>query len=153
PFYYSGKEDERRDFNLPAPEPPKPLRGRLSLAAKDWGVVLELPGFAVRSVDTRPDGTRYLIAENESTSVVVSLTLKVIMSGDHVSSCRELLEEKTKIKQVKIRDVRFSRSGDFDILRYAVPEFRGQPLNQESLYACQAYDNTLIDLHISKSNY
>jgi Tetratricopeptide repeat len=141
------------DFFTTLAQQPKPLRGRLSLAARDWGVVLELPGFAVKTVETKPDGRRYMVAENETTNVVVSLTLEGIKSGMHASSCRESLEEKTKNKELKIRDIRFSRSGDFDILRYAVPEFRGQPLNQESWFACQSYDNTFIDLHVSKVNY
>lgn len=132
---------------------PKPLRGRLSLPSRDWGIVLELPGFTVKNVETKFDGRRYMVAENEITHVVVSLTLEDVKSGAQASSCRQSLDEKTKIKAVKIKDVRFSRSGDFDVMRYTVPDFRGQPLNQESLFACQSYDKTFIDLHISKSNY
>jgi Tetratricopeptide repeat len=153
PFYFSAKEDVTRDFDMPVAQQPKPLRGRLSLAAKDWGVVLDLPGFAVRTVETKPDGRRYMVAENEATKVVVSLTVEDIKSGAHGSSCRESLEKKTKNTELKILDVRFSRSGDVDVLRYMVPEFRGQPVKQESLFACQSYDNTYIDLQVSKSNY
>lgn len=153
PFYFSAKEDVTEDFDAPASQQPKPLRGRLSLAAKDWGVLLDLPGFAVKSVETKPDGRRYMAAENDATNVVVSLTLEAVKSGAHASSCRESLKEKTKITEVKIRQVRFSRTGDFDVLRYEVPEFRGQPIKQESLFACQFYDNTYIDLHLSKVNY
>lgn len=153
PFYFSAKEDVTRNFEIPVTQQPKPLRGRLSLPSKDWGVALELPGFTVKSVETKPDGRRYMIAENETTSVVVSIALEDMKSGARVSSCRQSLDEKTKIKAVKIKNVRFSRSGDFDVLRYTVPDFRGQSLNQESLFACQFYDNAFIDLHISKPSY
>lgn len=153
PFYFSAKENVTRDFVMPVAQQPKPLQGRLSLAAKNWGVVLDLPGFAVRTVETKPDGRRYMVAENETTNVVVSLTLEAVKPGAHASSCRESLEEKTKNKEVKIRDVRFSREGDLDIMRYRVPEFRGQPIKQESLFTCQFYDNAYIDLHASKVNY
>jgi len=132
---------------------PKPLRGRLSLAAKDWGVLLDLPGFTLRIVETKPDGRRYMVAEDEKTNVVVSLTLEAVKSEAHASSCRESLEEKAKNTKVKTRDVRFSRAGEFDVMRYLVPEFRGQPVKQESLFACQFYDNAYIDLHVSKVNY
>src|SRR5262249_35330689 len=81
---------------------PKPLRGRLSLPTKDWGVVLDLPGFAVKSVETMPDGRRYMVAENATTNVVVSLTLEDIRPGAHPRSCRQSLEEKAKNKEVKI---------------------------------------------------
>jgi hypothetical protein len=153
PFYFSANEDVTRDFDVPVAQQPKPFRGRLSLAAKDWGVVLDLPGFVVKTVETKPDGTRYMVAENETTNVVVSLTLEDIKPGARAGSCRESLEAKTKNTELKIRDVRFSRSVDVDVLRYMVPEFRGQPIKQESLFACQPYDNTFIDLHVSKVNY
>jgi hypothetical protein len=132
---------------------PKPMSGRLSLPAKDWGVVLNLPGFVVRAVETKPEGRRYMVAENETTNVVVSLTLEQIKPGTPASSCRESLEKKTKNTPLKIQDVRFSRSGDVDVMQYVVPEFRGQRVNQESMFACQIYDNTYIDLHVSKVNY
>lgn len=137
----------------PVTQEPKPLRGRLSLPSKDWGVVMDLPGFAVKTVETKPDGRRYMVAENETTHVVVSLTLETTRSGAHVSSCRESLEGKTKNTEVQIRDARFSRLGEVDVLWYMVPEFRGQPIKQESLFACQFYDNTYIDLHLSKVNF
>jgi tetratricopeptide (TPR) repeat protein len=129
------------------------MSGRLSLPAKDWGVVLKLPRFAVRAVETKPDGRRYMVAENETTNVVVSLTLEQVKPGAPASSCRESLEKKTKNAPLKIQDVRFSRLGDVDVMQYVVPEFRGQRVNQESMFACQIYDNTYIDLHVSKVNY
>lgn len=132
---------------------PKPVRGRLSLPTKNWGVVLDLPGFTVKNVETKPDGRRYLIAENETTNVVVSLTLEQIKPGRPASSCRESLEKKSKNPPFKTQDVRFSRSGDADVMQYMVPDFRGQRVNQKGIFACQFYDNTYIDLHVSKINY
>jgi len=134
-------------------EEPKPMSGRLSLPAKDWGVVLNLPGFAVKSVETKPDGRRYMVAENETTNVVVSLTLEEVKSGGPASSCRDSLKNRTKNVPLKIKDVRFSRSCDVDVMHYRVPELRGQSINQESMFACQFYDNSFIDLHVSKVNY
>jgi hypothetical protein len=153
PFYFSATEDAIRNFDMPAAQEPEPLRGRLSLASKDWGAVLDLPGFTVRVVETKPDGRRYMAAENKTTQVVVSLILEEAKSGVHVRSCRQALEEKTKNTKLKIRDVRFLRSGDVDFMRYMVPEFNGQPINQESLFACEFYDDTYIHLHMSKVNY
>ena len=132
---------------------PKPLRGRLSLPTKNWSVALDLSGFTVKTVETKPDGRRYMIAQNETTNVVVSLTLEQVKPGPSASSCRESLEKKTTDPSLKIQDARFSRSGDVDIMQYMVPEFRGQQVNQKSIFACQFYDNTYIDLHVSKVNY
>jgi tetratricopeptide repeat protein len=141
-------------FALPSlAQEPKPLRGRLSLPAKSWGVVLDLPGYTVKSVETKPDGRRYMVAENESTNVTVSLTLEAVNPAQPSGSCRKTLEGKAKHPPFKVQDVRYSQSGDLEIMRYMVPEFSGQRFNQESLFACQFYDAAYIDLHISKPNY
>lgn len=94
-----------------------------------------------------------MVAENETTNVVVSLTLEEVKSGGPASSCRDSLKNRTKNVPLKIKDVRFSRSGDVDVMHYRVPELRGQSINQESMFACQFYDNSFIDLHVSKVNY
>ena len=114
---------------------------------------MDLPGFTVKTVETKPDGRRYMVAQNETTNVVVSLTLEQIKPGPSASSCRESLEKRTTDRSLKIQDARFSRSGDVDVLQYMVPEFRGQRINQKSIFACQFYDATYIDLHVSKVNY
>jgi Tetratricopeptide repeat len=129
------------------------LRGHLSLPSKDWDVALDLPGFTVKTIETKPDGRRYMLAENDSTEVVVSLMLEQSKPGTPGSSCRESLEAKTKSSPFKVQDVEFSHSGEFDLMQYVVPEFRGQRVNQKSIFACQFLDDTYIDLHVSKVNY
>lgn len=131
----------------------QPLRGRLSFPGKSWGVALELPGFTARDVETKPDGRRYMFAKNDSTGMVASLTLEQIKPGTHATACRESLQQKTKSSPAKVTDVHFSRSGDFDVMEYTVPEFAGQRIEQKNLFACELYDNTYIDLHVSKVKY
>lgn len=132
---------------------PQALRASVSLPTKDWGVSLELPGYRLKTMETKRDGRRYMVTENQKTNVVVSITLEQTREGKAASSCRESLEQKTTHTPVKIQDVRFSRSGDLEVMRYMVPEFQGQRVNQESLFGCQFYDGTYIDLHVSKVNY
>jgi len=130
-----------------------PLRGRLSLPGKAWGVALELPGFKVTTVETKPDGRRYMLAKNETTSMTVSLTLEQIKPGAAATPCRESLQQRTKNQPVKIEGVHFSRSGDFEVMEYTVPEFAGLEIKQRNLFACELYDNAYIDLHVSKVKY
>lgn len=129
------------------------LRGRLSLPAKNWGVVLDLPGFTVKTVQTQADGRRYMAAENGTTHVVVSLTLEQVAPGAKSNSCRDALQKKSENPLGKVQDMRFSRSGDVDVLQCLVPKFNGQQVNQGNLFACQLYDDTYIDLHLSKLNF
>jgi tetratricopeptide (TPR) repeat protein len=131
----------------------QPDSPRLSLPAKDWEVVVDLAGLTVRNIETQPDGRRYLAAQNDATHVVVSLTLEQVAASHATASCRDSLEAKTKHPPIKIQDVRYSRSGEIDIMRYMVKEFRGQIVNQENVFACQFYDGAYIDLHVSKINY
>src|SRR5438552_6590426 len=130
----------------------KPLHGRLSLPAKDWGVVLDLPGFTLKNIETKPDGRRYMIAENESTHLVVSLTMEQVQGG-RSADCNDSLQKKAKHPPFKVRDDRFSRQGEFDFMEYVVPEVNGQQFNQKSIYGCEFYDNSYIDLHLSKVSY
>jgi tetratricopeptide (TPR) repeat protein len=131
-----------------------PLRGRLSLPSKHWGIVLDLPGFTLKDVETKADGRRYMAAQNDTTHVVVSLTLEAIDPKAPSGSCLDSLKEKTKHPPFKIQEVRFFRSGDADVMRYKVAEFKkGQRVNQENIFACQFHDNAYIDLHISKVDY
>lgn len=132
---------------------PNPLHGRLSLPTKEWGVVLDLAGFVLKNVETKPDGRRYMVAENPSTNVVVSLTLEQTTPGPAASSCRDSLQMKAKNPPLKVQNVRFSTSGPSEVMRYTVAEFRGQRINQESMFACQLYDGTYIDLHVSKTSF
>jgi hypothetical protein len=75
----------------------QPASTRLSLPAKDWGVALNLPGFSVKNTETKPDGRRYMIAENDATHLVVSLFLERVQSATSENSCRDSLEKKDKI--------------------------------------------------------
>lgn len=132
---------------------PKPLTGQLSLPDKDWGVGLNLPGFMVKTIETKPDGRRYMEAGNQTTFVIVSLFLERHKPGTRTRSCRESLEIKAKKSPLKVQDVRFSRSGEIDVMRYFAPKFKGRRTDDESLFACEFYDDTYIDLHVSKINY
>ena len=129
-----------------------PLRGRLSLPEKNWGVVLELPGFTVNSVETMNDGRRYMLAENSETHVVVSLTLEEVKRSAG-SSCRDSLEKRAKHPPFKVQGVKFSQAGQIDLMEYVVPKVNGSPVNQKSLFACEFYEGAYVDLHMSKVNF
>lgn len=115
-------------------------------------MVLELPGFTVKSVETKGDGRRYMAAENSETHVVVSLTLEEVNQSAG-ASCRDSLEKKAKKPPFKVQDVKFSQAGEADLMEYTVPEAQGMHVNQKSLFACEFHDGAYIDLHVSKVNF
>jgi tetratricopeptide (TPR) repeat protein len=139
-------------LRIAAAEDSKHLHGHLSLPTKKWGVALDLPGFTLKNVQTMPDGRRYMIAQNESTNLVVSLALEQIHSN-RSASCSDSLQERAKHPPFKVRDVRFWHQGEFDFMEYIVPTVKGKTVNQKSIYACELYDNSYIDLHLSKISY
>jgi tetratricopeptide (TPR) repeat protein len=116
-------------------------------------VALELPGFKVKDVETKAPGRRYMYATNDANGMAVSLTLEQVASGQKSAPCRDSLKQKAENPPMKVEDVSFSRSGDVDVMQYTVPEAMGHRINQRSLFACQFYDNSYIDLHVSKVNY
>ena len=132
---------------------PTPPRGRLSLPGKNWGVVLDLTGFTVKIVETKSDGRRYMFAVNETTHVEASLRLEKLTAGHPANSCRDSLEKRSKNQSLRVEEVRFSRSGDLEVMQYMMAELNGQRIDHKSIFACQLYDNTYVDLHVSKNNY
>jgi hypothetical protein len=96
-FVAPGSEIQRNFDGKFIAQEAKPLRGQLSLPTKNWGIAWDLPGFTLRVVETKPGGQRYMVAENETTHVVVSVTVEEIQNGSRDISC-----ESRKLKLLDI---------------------------------------------------
>lgn len=128
--------------------------GRISLPSKTWGVVLNLPGFEVKTSETKPDGRRYFVAGNESTGVVVSVFLEEADPNSKNQNCRENLVERLKAPATYSRkDSKLYEKGGFTFLEFLIPEVEGVKVRQKNLVACLVRDNVYIDFHFSKTNY
>jgi tetratricopeptide (TPR) repeat protein len=127
--------------------------GRVSLPGKNWGVVLDLPGFAIETNETKPDGRPYMLANNQATGVILSVTLEEVPQGNRASGCKESLEGKAKDPRFRKKDTKITESASMTFLEYLVPEVGGIPVQQKNLFVCLFRENVYIDLHFSKVRF
>ena len=124
----------------------------VGIPGETWSLVFDAPGYKVNRKDLRPDGRVYLLAENQSTGVTLSVNLERVSGEARTDDCKrtqsERLAQKVDYKREKIET---RESAGMEILEYTIPEFRGAPVQQRNLFACVAKDDVYVDIHLSKA--
>lgn len=124
---------------------------QVSLPGKPWAVTVDASGFVVEQDQAKSDGRRYLLANNKSTGMVVSITLERNPKGADASTCPGYLRQRIKSLQgFTLSDVRYSTAANMATVEYLIPEAKGIPVRQKSLVACTAKDDVYVDIHLSK---
>lgn len=119
---------------------------------KTWALAFDGTGFQVKTNGLQPDGRAYLLAENETTKVVLSVFLEKAADPAKTESCQEnqkqRLEQKVEYKREKVET---RESAGMVIVEYTIPEFDGVPVLQRNLFACISKDDVFVDIHLSKT--
>ena len=128
---------------------------RASLPGKSWSVMVDLPGFEFNANETKPDGRRYVIGQNEKTGVVFSVTLERVSFPADAEECRKSLNRRAEgaRAQPSYKDIRLSESGEMAVLEYVIEEIGGRKLRQGNLFACVGVEDVFVDYHFSKVSY
>jgi tetratricopeptide (TPR) repeat protein len=130
--------------------------GRLSvsLPGKSWGLQVDVRGFKVKVDETKPDGKKYLLAENDRTGVTLSITMEQVGGRATLDDCWKVLRERSKTNaQLDAHDVKESQMGDMAISEFTLMEPEGVPLHQKNVFGCLAKEDVYADIHLSKANY
>jgi len=129
---------------------------RTSLPGRDWSLEVEAPGFVVKTNRTLEDGRQYLMAENSTTGVELSVFLEAAKRGAESFDCPLFLHEKlqsvTKLG-MEPQGVKSSEINSMAVMEYLIPEFEGKPVQQKNLIACTTSGNVYVDVHISKIGF
>lgn len=136
----------------------------VSLPDKQWGVQIDLSGFAVKSNGVQQDGRSYLLAENDKTHVTVSATLEKGDSGQPSTGCKEIMQARvtgtpqSKVAGFEKKNVKIWQSEDRTFMEYLIPTLKGPggtelPINQINRFLCLVHDNVFVDLHASKVDF
>jgi tetratricopeptide (TPR) repeat protein len=143
-------------------------RGVVSLPDKPWGVQLDLPGFTITFSGMKPDGRRYLVANNSTSGVVVSVTLEEMPPGRSGKSCKEIMNSRVANTSENItlyentggemKHIRIWQAGDKTFLEYMIPKAEAAglkpiELDQQNRFLCMEHDNVFVDLHVSKTHF
>lgn len=124
----------------------------VALPGEPWALTFDLPGFKVTQSGVEKDGRAYLMAENASSLMGLSVYLERTSGKATVDDCKrnqkERVTQKVPYKREKIET---SESGDTQIVEYTVPDAAGVKIEQRSLFACIAKDDVYVDIHVSKA--
>lgn len=132
--------------------PQNPLS--ISLLGLPWALAIDAPGFTVKVNETKPDGRRYLVAENGNTKVIFSVFLERVDPALKSKDCREKLQQQvTASSPFKMKDIRLGQIGEMQTLEYMVPEHAGLTVRQKNLFACMKRDDVYVDMHLSKVSF
>ncbi len=123
----------------------------VTLVSEPWILAFDVKDFAVKTNELQPDGRAYLLAENQKTSITLSVYLERVPGIATSADCAEIqkkrVEEKVDYKREKIET---RESSGMAIVEYTIPEFSGAPIQQRNLFACLPKDDVYVDIHLSK---
>jgi hypothetical protein len=127
----------------------------LSVPGESWAVALDLPGFDLDPIETRPDGRGVRIfGKNSDTGVLASVYIEPRSSGTTAVAYREELWRQLQSDDaVEERDEKRSVRGGAAVIEYSIPTIEGLPINQKHVDAVLATVGMLIDVHLSKVRY
>jgi tetratricopeptide (TPR) repeat protein len=134
-------------------EPKQPEALRVRLPGKSWELQVDTPGFAIQINETKPDGKRYLVAENKASGVTLSVTLEQVEGEARVEDCRRIQRERIKTSELKVVDVKESQIGDMAVSEYVFPTIGGVAFQQKNVFGCTAKEDVYVDIHLSKVQF
>jgi tetratricopeptide (TPR) repeat protein len=126
----------------------------VSLPGKSWALQVDVQGFRVKVDETKPDGRKYLIAENDVTGVTLSITMAQVGGSATLDDCWKVLRGRNKANaELNPVDIKESQIGDMAISEFILVEPGGIPLHQKNVFGCLAREDVYADIHLSKVEY
>ena len=132
-------EDKRLSFTVPA---------------APWTMTLPADDFAVRQERIKPDGKAgYFYIVDEKQHINLSFYIEPVGKCTTSKACRDLVWKSGNPNWEKPQDVVMSEIGEVSIFEFMIPSFKGQPIQQQNMYAQFVVDGFWVDLHLSKVLY
>lgn len=127
----------------------------VSFPDKAWWVEVDSPGFSAKANGTKPDGRRYLFANNPRSGVILSIMLEQSSKAD-MSTCPDYLQQRlhsvSKLGFVAT-NAKTSEINSMPVLEYLIPKDQDTAIQQKNIVACVARDDVYIDIHLSKAHF
>lgn len=117
----------------------------MTLPAKD---------FEIAEREVKPDGSgAYFFLTSEQSHLNVSFYIEPASNCKDSKACRDMVWKLGNPAWEKPKNFVSSEIGDVSYFEFLVPSFRGQPVQQQNMYAEFVVDGFWVDLHISKVLY
>lgn len=134
-----------------APQQPTNPEIEVGFPAKPWVLQFNVTGFKVKTNGVQPDGRAYLIAENPSLHLILSVFLEKTSRQATDDGCKK--NQKSRLAQnadYKREKVETREVAAMEIMEFTIPEFHGAPVQQRNLFACLPKEDVYVDIHLSK---
>ncbi len=130
----------------------KPIR--FTVPSAPWTMTIPANDFVIKEKNIKPDGSAgYFFIVDEAKNLNVSFFIEPVGGCKDSKSCRDMVWKGGNPNWEKPQNVVLSEIGEVSFFEFMVPSFRGQPVQQQNMYAEFVVDWFWVDLHISKVLY
>jgi hypothetical protein len=127
---------------------------RLTVPAAPWTLRLPSGGFVIAREQVKPDGRHgYFSMQDKQTYLSLSLFIEPVDKCSDSKSCRDMVWKLGNPAWENPQNIVMSKIGDVHFFEFLMPSFRGQPVQQQNMYAQFVVDGFWVDMHISKILY
>ena len=125
---------------------------RFTSTGAPWWVVIDGPGYEVKSVGTKSDGAYFLLFPTKD-ELNVSIWIEPASKCKTSVECRDLVLTAGNPRWGKYERLNKASFGKFDYFEFFRPQVQDQPLQMQDMYAQYVDAGHWMDVHISKDLY
>src|SRR5262252_2914730 len=101
-----------------------------------WSLTLPAADFVLRQRQLKPDGMNgYFYLTNEKSHLNVSFYIERVTQCKDSKACRDMIWKSGNPAWQNPKNVVQSEIGDISFVEFLIPSFRGQPVQQQNMYA------------------
>lgn len=127
---------------------------KLVIPKAPWTVVLSGEALALNRQEIKPDGgSGYFMMVDRGTRMIASVYIEPVDRCRTSKDCRDLVWKTGNPVWQKPQNVKLGEMGEISTLELLVPEYQGEPVRQQNLYAEFVRDGYWVDVHLSKVGY
>ncbi len=125
-----------------------------TVPAAPWTMTLPADDFEVAQERIKPDGRAgYFYIVDEKQHINVSFFIEPVGKCKTSKSCRDMVWNAGNSNWENPQNIVSSEIGEVSIFEFMIPSFKGQPVQQQNMYAQFVVDGFWVDLHLSKVLY
>lgn len=126
----------------------------LRLPGANWGLVFDIPGYAVEAEQTRRDRSGVMMrALNNGTGMIISAFLEREKQSATAHACREIYWTRSLNSPSEKSNVRTFEADSMAMGEYFNTSFQGQRIMQKHVHVYMGVGEVCVDIHLSKVLY
>ncbi len=126
----------------------------LTVPAAPWTLILPAGDFEIERRQIKPDGRYgYFLMSDHKNPMMLSVFIEPVEKCRDIKLCRDMVWKAGNPSWENPQNVVLSDIGGVHFFEFLIPSFRGQPIQQQNMYAQFVVDDFWVDMHISKLLY